>query len=298
MTDICSYPFFRQPQWISMQPVQSYGSVLRPDGACLANSGDILFSTVPECSFFHSSSTFNSHGRFMGIRSSSAQSLADLTSELPTISANEVDEVLNQLISPTPLSKGSSQTLHSSSPLTGGSQVRKNYGSAGYGFSKDDSFTPPPIKRSFAIIDSRSPVGQRSLPLPFIRRQVSVSEKGSCKTSSLITALQLPHAASSIQSPNLHAALRYDRPSLQPQQKLQTNPHLFMSPPPPLQPQSNHELPKTFITLVNSANKQRQENFTVRMANRAKLITSTVRSSTGGNQQTSDRVGHLIRAVS
>ncbi|VDM18254.1 unnamed protein product [Hydatigera taeniaeformis] len=192
----------------------------------LANSGDILFSS-PVTN--HRSSPYllssSQPPSFQQHQNSSVFSLVDPNIELPTISANEVEQVLSQL--------QSTSSSQSSAPPPS----RKT---SGYWFSKDDSFTPPPIKRSFG--GSVMPV------VTCTTHQTQSSQSLQTRSSSLFAALQLPPMGvgqatiSSSVSPPLHAALR--RQLLTPS--------------------------TAFINLSNAA-KQRQENLTVRLANRAKL---------------------------
>lgn len=191
----------------------------------LANSGDILFSST--VANHQSNSLFSSSHppSLLQHQNSSVFSLVDPNIELPTISANEVEQVLSQL--------QSSSSSHSSAPPPS----RKT---SGYWFSKDDSFTPPPTKRSFG--------GCVTPVVTYANHQMQNSQSLQTRSSSLFAALQLPPlgvgptTTSSSASPPLHAALR--RQLLAPS--------------------------TTFINLANAA-KQRQENLTVRLANRAKL---------------------------
>ncbi|KAL5111801.1 hypothetical protein TcWFU_003589 [Taenia crassiceps] len=194
----------------------------------LANSGDILFSSA--VADHHNNSLFSpSHSpSLFQHQNTSVFSLVDPNIELPTISANEVEQVLSQL--------QSSSSSHSPAPPPS----RKT---SGYWFSKDDSFTPPPTKRSF---------GGRVTPVAtYANHQIQNSQSLQTRSSSLFAALQLPPLGigpatpSSSASPPLHAALR--RQLLAPS--------------------------TTFINLTNAA-KQRQENLTVRLANRAKLTSA------------------------
>eukprot|EP00108_Taenia_solium_P009382 TsM_000185400 transcript=TsM_000185400 gene=TsM_000185400 len=190
----------------------------------LANSGDILFSST--VANHHSTSLFSSsHHPPLLQQNSSVFSLVDPNIELPTISANEVEQVLSQL--------QSSSSSHSPAPQPS----RKT---SGYWFSKDDSFTPPPTKRSFG--------GCVTPVVTYANHQMQNPQSLQTRSSSLFAALQLPPlgvgltTTSSSASPPLHAALR--RQLLAPS--------------------------TAFINLANAA-KQRQENLTVRLANRAKL---------------------------
>lgn len=210
-----------------MQPAKSskYLSSLHPSylPTTSANPGDILFSSTVTnhrsnsllSSSLHPSTSTRHH------QNSFVCSLVDPNIELPTISANEVEQVFSQLQS----SNSSSQPLS-----------RKT---TGYWLSKDDSFTPPPTKRSFGgcVAPARSYASdpmQSQHPLQM-------------RASSLVAALQLPplgsvNSTSSSSSPPPHAALR--------RQLL---------------------APLNTLTNLSSAAKQRQENLTVRLANRAKL---------------------------
>ncbi|VDO04185.1 unnamed protein product [Rodentolepis nana] len=209
-----------------MQPTKApqHLSSLHPSflPTTLANPGDILFSTTTtnrrSNSFLQPSNSSRYH------QNTSVFSLVDPNIELPTISANEVEQVFNQL-----------QSTNSSQ-----STSRKT---TGYWLSKDDSFTPPPIKRSFggcitpAVSCSNNPAQTQQL--------------SQIRSSSLVAALQLPSLGSvnsnsnSSSSPPLHAALR--------RQLL---------------------APLNTLTNLSSAAKQRQENLTVRLANRAKLTSA------------------------
>lgn len=208
-----------------MQPNKGpqYLSSLHPSylPTTLANPGDILFSSTTinnrSNSFLHPLTTSRHH------QNASVFSLVDPNIELPTISANEVEQVFSQLQS----SNGSSQPSRKTT---------------GYWLSKDDSFTPPPIKKSFGgCITSAVTYSNNSV-------QNQQQQQPQLRSSSLVAALQLPQFSStnsnlgSSASPPLHAALR--RQLLAP---LNTLPNL------------------------SSAAKQRQENLTVRLANRAKL---------------------------
>ncbi|VDD83586.1 unnamed protein product [Mesocestoides corti] len=206
--------------------------------ATLASSGDILFSSAAD-----------SHHPLPRWRhqNSSAFSLVDPGIELPTISANEVEQVLSQLQS----SSSQPSTLSTSRKTTG------------CWLSKDDSFTPPPTKRSFG--GSIAPVVTCASYQPITSIQ---PQSHQTRSSSLIAALQLPplgtgqKANSSTTSPPLHAALRKQI----------------------LQPSSN------LTTLLNAA-KQRQENLTVRLANRAKLTAAAARIPILASQPAADSDG-------
>nr|CUU00317.1 hypothetical transcript [Hymenolepis microstoma] len=188
----------------------------------LANPGDILFSTTAtnrrSNSFLQPSISSRYH------QNTSVFSLVDPNIELPTISANEVEQVFNQL-----------QSTNASQPTS-----RKT---TGYWLSKDDSFTPPPIKRSFG--------GCITPAVSCSNNPVQTQQPSQIRTSSLVAALQLPSLGSvnsnsnSSSSPPLHAALR--------RQLL---------------------APLNTLTNLSSAAKQRQENLTVRLANRAKLTSA------------------------
>lgn len=192
----------------------------------LANSGDILFSSAVTS---HRSNSFLlsslHHPSLQQHQNSSVFSLVDPNIELPTISANEVEQVLSQL--------QSSSSSQSSAPPPS----RKT---SGYWFSKDDSFTPPPTKRSFG--------GCVTPVITYADHRMQNSQPPQARSSSLFAALQLPPlgvgptTVSSSTSPPLHVALR--------RQLL---------------------APSTTFTNISNAAKQRQENLTVRLANRAKL---------------------------
>lgn len=222
-----------------------------------ANPGDILFST-----------TANHHKNlpkhFPQPHHSAVFSLVDPNIELPTISANEVEQVFSGLRSsaanptvscPPPSSQPRHITPNSSAIASSGRRANCSW------LSKDDSFTPPPIKRSFGghVAGSSQP------PVPL---QHPNAQQGGNRAYSLVTALQLPlstvnsavgsnvSSQMASASPQLHAALRKQL----------------------LAPST------TFITLVN-APKQRQENLSVRLANRAKLTANTTaRIAAASNQ--------------
>lgn len=199
-----------------------YLSTLHPSflPTTLANPGDILFSTTTtnhrSNSFLHPSISSRHHQKI------SVFSLVDPNIELPTISANEVEQIFSRL-----------QSSDTSSQPTS----RKKTGNW---LSKDDSFTPPPIKRSFG--------GCITPAVSYSNNPVQTQQSSQMRTSSLVAALQLPPLGSvnsnsnSSASPPLHVALR--------RQLL---------------------APLNTLTNLSSAAKQRQENLTVRLANRAKL---------------------------
>ncbi|KAM3178425.1 hypothetical protein ACTXT7_002572 [Hymenolepis weldensis] len=199
-----------------------YLSTLHPSflSTTLANPGDILFSTTTtnhrSNSSLHPSISSRHHQKI------SVFSLVDPNIELPTISANEVEQIFSQL-----------QSSNTSSQPTS----RKTTGNW---LSKDDSFTPPPIKRSFG--------GCITPAVSYSNNPVQTQQSSQMRTSSLVAALQLPPLGSvnansnSSASPPLHVALR--------RQLL---------------------APLNTLTNLSGAAKQRQENLTVRLANRAKL---------------------------
>ncbi|KAM7540812.1 hypothetical protein Aperf_G00000024111 [Anoplocephala perfoliata] len=209
-----------------MQPSKGsqYLSSLHPSylPTTLANPGDILFSstvTNHRSNSFLSSFSLNPSTSTRHHQNSFVCSLVDPNIELPTISANEVEQVFSQLQSSTSSSQPSRKAT-------------------GYWLSKDDSFTPPPTKRSFG--------GCVTNPVTYASNPSQSQQPIQMRASSLVAALQLPPLGSvnstSSSSPPLHAALR--------RQLL---------------------APLNTFTNLSSAAKQRQENLTVRLANRAKL---------------------------
>ncbi|KAL7062432.1 hypothetical protein AAHC03_01077 [Spirometra sp. Aus1] len=290
----------------------------------LSNSGDILFSSVSDTpsrrsacpsisdtSFFCDPRTSSGDETVRGSLLSLSNSLIDPNIELPNFSANEVEEVLNQFSAPArnrvdpqhPSQFFSEQVCRK--PTTAhrhaGNGSTKTPRKGAVGLSKDDSFTPPPVKRSFALIPREQPSltstklqkplncpAQSSLgrhqqnselvvenTLSVTRERASGSSpllllqfKSAERTypSRLISALQLPVVGASKTVKTTDSPATSSAPA-------QGGPTLLRRDKPSLSAASEHKLPKTFVTLVN-ATKQRQENLTVRLANRAKLITS------------------------
>ena len=217
--------------WYVMQPSKGSQNLSSPHSPFVAttitNSGDILFSSASnhQSNSFLSSPTHLLHHREHP--NSSFFSLVDPNIELPTISANEVEQVLSQ-IQPS----SSPQSILPTSRKTGS-----------YWFSKDDSFTPPPVKRSFG--GCVTPVTAHSN-----NQTLQNSDALQTHSSPLIAALQLPPFG--------------------------VGPTIFSSSTsPPLQVNLRKQLltPTNFVGSVNVV-KQRQENLTVRLANRAKLTTA------------------------